>query len=98
MPGEEYACLGWTASLVFLFFLFLALHPFMQPPIVPIQYRRRCKCPAAGEQVEEAGSIPAASASRPSDEYGNVTEEEVGGGEESRIADPINPGTGRCTT
>jgi phospholipid-binding lipoprotein MlaA len=46
--------------------------------------------PAAGNQAEEAGSIPAAAASRASDDYGNVTEEEAGG-EELRIADPIEP-------
>ena len=41
--------------------------------------------------MEEAGSIPAATAEKPSDEYGNVTEEEAGGGEGPRIADPIEP-------
>jgi phospholipid-binding lipoprotein MlaA len=46
--------------------------------------------PAVGKQVEEAGPIPAATAGKPSDEYGNVTED-VGGGEELRIADPIEP-------
>jgi phospholipid-binding lipoprotein MlaA len=34
--------------------------------------------PAAGKQVEEAGSIPVATAEKPSGEYGNVTEEEAG--------------------
>jgi phospholipid-binding lipoprotein MlaA len=47
--------------------------------------------PAAGDPSGESGFIPAATASRPSDEYGNVTEEEVGDGEELRIADPIEP-------
>jgi phospholipid-binding lipoprotein MlaA len=39
--------------------------------------------------VEEAGSIPSAAVQKPSDEYGNVTEDV--GGEELRIADPIEP-------
>jgi phospholipid-binding lipoprotein MlaA len=46
--------------------------------------------PAAGKQVEEAGPIPSATAGKPSDDYGNVTED-IGGGEELRIADPIEP-------
>jgi phospholipid-binding lipoprotein MlaA len=44
--------------------------------------------PAVGNPPAEAGS--AATAEKTSDEYGNVTEEEVGGAE-SHIADPIEP-------
>jgi len=39
---------------------------------------------------KEAGPNPAV-AEKPSDEYGNVAEEEAVGGEEMRIADPIEP-------
>ncbi|MGD0231228.1 MAG: VacJ family lipoprotein [Syntrophorhabdales bacterium] len=43
--------------------------------------------------MTEEGTVsnPAATADNPSDEYGNVTEKEVGGTEELRIADPIEP-------
>jgi phospholipid-binding lipoprotein MlaA len=47
--------------------------------------------PAVGNPSGEAGSISAASAEKPSDEYGNVTEEGTGSSEEFRIADPIEP-------
>lgn len=45
--------------------------------------------PAAGGPVGEAVPTPPASAEKPSDEYGNVTEED--GGEDVRIADPLEP-------
>jgi phospholipid-binding lipoprotein MlaA len=39
---------------------------------------------------KDAGPAPA-TVQNPSDEYGNVTEETAGGGEEMRIADPVEP-------
>lgn len=94
-PGRDrrrICVIGWTACLVPLLFLFLGLTPLHAASDSPdTDTGVGVNVPAAGEHVEEAGSIPAAPASRPSDEYGNVTEEQVGGGEESRIADPIEP-------
>jgi phospholipid-binding lipoprotein MlaA len=46
--------------------------------------------PAAGKQVEETGSSPAATAEKPSDQYGDVTGQEAEG-VGTRIADPIEP-------
>ena len=84
--------LGSTACLILPLFLFLGLFPLHAASDSPDpDTRAGVNVPVAGKQVEEAGSIPAATAEKPSDDYGNVTEEEVGGGEELRIADPIEP-------
>ena len=40
---------------------------------------------------QNTAPTPAAPAEKAADEYGNVTEEEAGGGESPRIADPIEP-------
>ena len=92
VPGRERRgiCMpGWTGCLVPLIFLFLGLIPLHAASHSPDpDTGAGVNVPAAGEQVEEAGSIPSATASRPSDDYGNVTKEEAGGGEDLRIADP----------
>jgi len=81
---------GWTACLVLLLFLLLGLTPLHAASDSPDpDTGAGVNVPAAGEQVEEAGSIPSAAVQKPSDEYGNVTEDV--GGEELRIADPIEP-------
>lgn len=91
-PGRDRRKLcaqGWTACLGLLLFLLLGLtclHAASDSP----DPGAGVNVPEAAKQVEEAGSIPSAAASRPSDEYGNVTEKEAGG-EELRIADPIEP-------
>ena len=83
--------IGWTACMVLLLFLFLGLTPLHAASDSPDPNTGAgVDVPAVGKQVEEAGPIPAATAGKPSDEYGNVTED-VGGGEELRIADPIEP-------
>jgi phospholipid-binding lipoprotein MlaA len=77
--------------MVLLLFLFLGLTPLHAASDSPDPNTGAgVDVPAVGKQVEEAGPIPAATAGKPSDEYGNVTED-VGGGEELRIADPIEP-------
>ena len=89
---KKICLLGSTACLILLLFLFLGLPPLHAASDSPDPNTGAgVNVPVAGKQVEEAGSIPAATAEKPSDEYGNVTEEEVGGGEELRIADPIEP-------
>ncbi len=91
LPRKRIEFLGPTATLVFLVFLLLN-----SPPLAAASdssdsnIGSGTESPAVGKQVEEGGHIPAASQGKPTDEYGNVTEEEVGG-EESRIADPIQP-------
>ena len=81
-----------AASLFLLFFLFLGCPPLHAASDSPDPNTGAgVKVPAAVKQVEEAGSIPAATAEKPSDEYGNVTEKVVGGAQEPRIADPIEP-------
>jgi phospholipid-binding lipoprotein MlaA len=92
-PYSKKVCLlGSTACLILLLFLFLGLpllHAASDSP--DPDTGAGVNVPVAGKQVEEAGSIPVATAEKPSDEYGNVTEEEVVGSEELRIADPIEP-------
>jgi phospholipid-binding lipoprotein MlaA len=84
---------GWLAllaSLILLLFLFLGFSPVRAASDSPDPHTASSlESPAATKQ-EEAGPILVATADKPSDEYGNVTEEEVGG-EELRIADPIEP-------
>ncbi|MCX5807826.1 MAG: VacJ family lipoprotein [Proteobacteria bacterium] len=82
-----------TISLVLLLFLFLGYPPLYAASDSPDpNIGSSVESPAAGKQAEEAGSVPVTTAEKPSDdEYGNVTEEEAGGGEELRIADPIEP-------
>jgi phospholipid-binding lipoprotein MlaA len=83
---------GWTACLVLLLFLFPGPPPLHAASDSPDQNTGAgVNVPVPGNPSGEAGSIPAATAKKPSDEYGNVTEEEVGGGKELRIADPIEP-------
>ncbi len=81
-----------TATLVLLVFLFLGCPPLHAASDSPDPNTgSSMENPAAGKQVEDAGSIPATTAENPSDEYGNVTEEEARGGEGPRVADPIEP-------
>src|SRR5271157_4759793 len=81
---------GWTACLVLLAGLFLcfsSMYAAATDGPDPLT-GAGVNVPAAGKQGEEAGPIPAAATSGPPDDYGNVPED-VGGGEELRIADPI---------
>jgi phospholipid-binding lipoprotein MlaA len=58
---------------------------------IPIANKEKTSDDEYGDVVEkEAGSNPAA-VQNPSDEYGNVTVEAAGEGEDLRIADPIEP-------
>lgn len=78
-----------TATLVLLLFLFLGLSPLHAASPGP-DAGAGVESPATGKRTEESGSIQTATTQKPSDEYGNVTEEEAGG-EGPRIADPIEP-------
>jgi phospholipid-binding lipoprotein MlaA len=89
--GREAGSFGPAAWLILLLFLssgFAPLHAASdsQPPSAEAGVESR----AADKQSEEAGPTPPAATGKQSDEYGNVTEEETGG-EELRIADPIEP-------
>ncbi len=93
-PGRDrrrICAMGWTACLVLLAGLFLC---FSSMPAAAagqdLLTGAAVDVAAAEKQAEEAGSIPPAPAGKPSDEYGNVAQD-VGGGEESRIADPLEP-------
>lgn len=78
-----------TITLVLLVFLFLGCPPLHAASDSPgPNTGSSMESPATGKRTEESGSIPAATTQKPSDEYGNVTEEEAGG-EGPRIADPI---------
>jgi phospholipid-binding lipoprotein MlaA len=91
-----------ATSLVLLVFLFLGCPLLNAASDSPNPNTGAgVNAPTAEKQVDEAGeygdvtkegvaSISTGTGEKPSDEYGNVTEEETGG-EESRIADPIEP-------
>jgi phospholipid-binding lipoprotein MlaA len=82
-----------TTCLVLLLFLFLGcsvLHAASDDPTPSANTDADLQ--GVGNAVEQqTGSGPAATAEKPSDEYGNVTEEEASRGDGPQIADPIEP-------
>jgi phospholipid-binding lipoprotein MlaA len=92
MLHRKKVCLpGSTACLILLLFLFLGLPPVHAASDSPrLSDEAGTNVPPVGKQAEETVPVPTAAVEKPSDEYGNVTEEEVGG-KESHIADPLEP-------
>lgn len=88
---EKVCLIGSMACLMLLSLLFLALPPLYAASDGPDRTTASGDdVPSAGKHVEGGGAAPPPSAKAPSDEYGNVTEEEAGG-KELRIADPFEP-------